>query len=137
MRAVDNSKSRTGNYLRIRRLITYMALVNMPDCYCSAAMTVWISMHYYWIFLAHFKLIYFSIQISILPMPNAVTVTREFLDCGTVNLECRNSIQGKKKKSTQYSYILHPICTPFFTLKIEHTLASESPRMCFELCWCC
>lgn len=40
MRAVDNSRGKASNYIGIRKIITYMASVNMTDCYCIAVMTV-------------------------------------------------------------------------------------------------
>jgi hypothetical protein len=40
MRAVDHSRSRASNYLRIRRIITGMDLVNITDCSPGAPMTM-------------------------------------------------------------------------------------------------
>lgn len=40
MRAVDNSRAKASNYIGIRRIITYVALVNMTECSCSPVMTV-------------------------------------------------------------------------------------------------
>lgn len=40
MRAVDDSGGKASNYIGTRRIITYMALVNMTDCYCIAVRTV-------------------------------------------------------------------------------------------------
>lgn len=40
MRAVDNSRGEAGNYIGIRGIIIYRALVNMTDCYGTAVMTV-------------------------------------------------------------------------------------------------
>lgn len=34
MRADDNSKGKASNYIGIGRIITYVALVNMTDCFC-------------------------------------------------------------------------------------------------------